>query len=112
MARGLRYVVCLAALGALAIPAAALALPSLAKNPANRLLARGIDPLQYDAATHCTGKDTPGAVALQHWLEHNANGASWGIYRCEMWGRHSARLHDEGRAIAWHPASEADAQQL
>ena len=91
---------------------AALALPSLAHNPANAMLSRGIDPMQYDDATHCTGKDTPGALALQSWLEGNASGVSWGIYRCEMWGKHSASLHAEGRAIDWHPSSSAAAHAL
>jgi hypothetical protein len=108
----LRYILCLGGAVALLAPAAATALPSLSANPANKLLARGIDPMHYDPATHCTGKDTPGALALLAWLERNARGVSWGIYRCEMWAKHSASLHSEGRAIDWHPASAADARAL
>jgi hypothetical protein len=108
----LRYVFCLAGALALLAPAAAPALPSLANNPANKMLGRGIDPIQYDRATRCTGRNTAGALALQSWLQRNARGVSWGIYRCEMWGKNSASLHAEGRAIDWHPASKADALAL
>src|SRR5712691_7586678 len=109
----LRYILCLVGAAAILAPAAAIALPTLKSNPANKLLARGMpDPMRYDQATHCTGKNTPGALALLTWLEHNARGVSWGIYRCEMWGKHSASLHSEGRAIDWHPASKADALAL
>jgi hypothetical protein len=97
-----RYLLGLAAVIALALPAAASALPSLAANPANKLLARGIDPVRYDDATRCTGHDTPGIKALEAWLAQNSAGISWGTYRCEMWGKHSASLHAEGRAIDWH----------
>jgi hypothetical protein len=87
---------------ALLAPAVAFGLPALSANPANNLLARGIDPMRYDPATHCTGKETPGIRALGAWLQHNAAGISWGTYRCEMWGKHEASLHAEGRAIDWH----------
>ena len=97
------YIPCLAAALALAIPAAALALPSLSANPANKLLSRGIDPIQYDRATRCNGgKIWPGTLATVHWLERNAAGVNWGEYRCEMWGKHEASLHSAGRAIDWH----------
>ncbi|HEX8120821.1 MAG TPA: hypothetical protein VF549_06075 [Solirubrobacteraceae bacterium] len=36
------------------------------------------------------------------WLQRNAHGVFWGSYRCEKWGRHSASLHAENRAIDWH----------
>jgi hypothetical protein len=108
----LRYIACLAAAFALLVTASAAALPSLARNPANALVSRGIDPLRYDPATHCTGKNTAGALALVGWLERNAAGVNWGIYRCEMWGKHSASLHAEGRAVDWHPASKAAAYAL
>lgn len=108
----LRYIVCLAAL-ALVIPAAAVALPSLKANPANKLLARGIDPIRYDDATHCNGgKISAGTKAMLAWLEHNASGVNWGEYRCEMWGKKSASLHSEGRAIDWHPSSDAAGKAL
>jgi len=36
------------------------------------------------------------------WLQKNAKGSFWGIMRCEKWGKDSASLHAEGRAIDWH----------
>ena len=39
---------------------------------------------------------------LQHWLEPHSRGVFWGSYRCERWGKHSASLHAEDRAIDWH----------
>jgi hypothetical protein len=98
---------------ALVIPAAASALPSLKANPANKLLSRGIDPIQYDHATKCNGGHVwAGTMALVHWLETNASGVNWGEYRCEMWGKGQASLHSEGRAIDWHPSSKAAAYDL
>lgn len=109
----MRYIVCLAMAIALAIPAVASALPSLAANPANKLLGRGIDPIQYDRATGCNGGKIPaGTKALVAWLEHNANGVNWGEYRCEMWGKREASLHSAGRAIDWHPATMRDGYAL
>jgi hypothetical protein len=109
----MRYIVCLAAAIALAIPAVASALPSLSANPANKLLSRGIDPIKYDNATRCNGGKVPaGTKALVAWLEHNAAGVNWGEYRCEMWGKHEASLHSVGRAIDWHPATMADGHAL
>src|SRR5213592_778201 len=102
----MRYIACLAAAVALAIPAAAAALPSLTANPANKLLSRGIDPISYDPATHCNGGHVfAGTKAMVTWLERNAAGVNWGEYRCEMWGKHEASLHSAGRAIDWHPSS-------
>jgi hypothetical protein len=107
------YIVCLSAVVALAIPAAALALPSLAANPANKLLNRGLDPIEYDAATKCNGGKIPaGTKAMLAWLEKNADGVNWGEYRCEIWGKHSASLHSAGRAIDWHPSSMAAGHAL
>jgi hypothetical protein len=107
------YIVCLAAAFALAIPAAASALPSLSANPANKLLSRGLDPIQYDSATKCNGGKIPaGTKAMVAWLEHNAAGVNWGEYRCEMWGKHEASLHSAGRAIDWHPATMKDGYAL
>jgi hypothetical protein len=101
---------------ATAAPAQAFRLPAnfgpLPGNPADRLSAP-IDPEVYDPATHCTGpRHRKGMVALQHWLETNSRGVFWGSYRCEMWGRHSASLHAEDRAIDWHPADRAAARRL
>ncbi|MFL5895672.1 MAG: hypothetical protein ACJ76Z_11265 [Thermoleophilaceae bacterium] len=109
----LRYIVCLAALFALLGTGVAVALPSLAANPANKLLARGLDPIRYDRATHCNGgKIQAGTKAMLTWLERNASGVNWGEYRCEMWGKHEASLHSEGRAIDWHPSSAGAAKAL
>ena len=36
------------------------------------------------------------------WLEANVRGEFWGSYRCERWGKDSASLHAENRAIDWH----------
>jgi hypothetical protein len=109
----MRYIVRLAAVLALAAPAAASALPSLKANPADKLLARGIDPIQYDRATKCNGGHVwAGTLAMVHWLETNASGVNWGEYRCEKWGKGQASLHSEGRAIDWHPSSRAAADDL
>jgi hypothetical protein len=108
----MRYIVCLAAL-ALAVPAVASALPSLKANPADQMLSRGVDPIQYDRATRCNGGHVwAGTLAMVHWLETNASGVNWGEYRCEMWGKGQASLHSEGRAIDWHPSSKAAAYDL
>ena len=71
-------------------------------NPANRMLNRPIDDIRYDPATGCRKHPTRGILALQRWLEDNARGVSWGTMRCEKWGKNSASLHAEGRAIDWH----------
>jgi hypothetical protein len=76
----------------------------VAANPANasRLLGTPIEDPVYDVATHCAQRTHPGMLDLQHWLEHHVRGVFWGSYRCEKWGRHSASLHAENRAIDWH----------
>ena len=61
-----------------------------------------VDDYRYDPAKACRMHPTPGALALVEWLEKNAKGTSWGIMRCEKWGRNSASLHAEGRAVDWH----------
>jgi hypothetical protein len=71
-------------------------------NPANRFVDVPIDPIEYDAARRCDPRAKPGVVAMVRWLERNAEGVSWGTYRCEKWGKHSASLHAENRAIDWH----------
>ena len=55
----------------------------------------------------------PGTVDLQRWLERNAGGVSWGIMRCEKWGKDAASLHAEGRALDWHldAANAADRRE-
>ena len=90
-------------------PAAAHALPELpqiprpvAKNPADRLVGEPIEAAVYDRATHCTSRPRPGTGRMVRWLTDNVAGESWGTYRCERWGKGSASLHAEGRAIDWH----------
>ena len=88
------------------VPATAFAtgtpLRPVKNNPAERLVSLPIDPFQYDHASKCRKKPMPGTVDLQRWLERNARGISWGIMRCERWGKDSASLHAEGRALDWH----------
>jgi hypothetical protein len=91
--------------------------PPVAGNPADRLLALPIEDPAYDPATHCARKPHPGMVDLRRWLEANVRGVFWGSYRCERWGKHSASLHAENRAIDWHldvgsPADRRAAQRL
>jgi hypothetical protein len=86
-------------------------------NPADKLTNIPIDPEQYDSATDCRKKPTPGAEAMVAWLQQNAGGSFWGIMRCERWGKGRASLHAEGRAIDWHlnvhnPADKREAQRL
>jgi hypothetical protein len=93
------------------------ALLPVSHNPADRLLNRPIDSETYDEATHCSPKPRPGMVKLTRWMERQARGVSWGSYRCEMWGKHSASLHAENRALDWHldvsvPADRAAARSL
>ena len=76
-----------------------------------------IDDYAYDKAKDCRKRPTPGALALVDWLEKNAKGSSWGIMRCERWGKNSASLHAEGRAVDWHldaarPADRREARRL
>jgi hypothetical protein len=101
---------------ATAAPAQGFRLPAnfgpLPGNPADRLSAP-IDAETYDPATHCTGpRHRKGMVALQRWLQTNSSGVFWGSYRCERWGKHSASLHAEDRAIDWHPSDRAAARKL
>jgi hypothetical protein len=97
---------CLAATLVVAAPAGAFRLGEplgpVAGNPAERLAALPADPEEYDPARRCTPKPRPGTVALVAWLGRNASGESWGTYRCERWGKGSASLHAENRAVDWH----------
>ena len=78
-------------------------LPPIANNPADRFVNVGIDEIEYDGARRCTPKARrPGAAAFVGWLQRNAHGVFWGSYRCEKWGRNSASLHAENRAVDWH----------
>ena len=98
---------CLAVL-ALAAPASAMVkLPEVPRavsgNPADKLLSVPIEDSSYDPARRCTPKAArPGIAALERWLGANTRGVSWGSYRCEKWGRNSASLHAENRAVDWH----------
>jgi hypothetical protein len=92
---------------ALVAPIAFLALVpghALASNPADRLAGQPIDSYSYDWSKSCNRHRRPqrGTLALQHWLERHARGASWGIMRCERMGGGNYSLHSEGRALDWH----------
>ena len=109
------------ALVTLAAPAAAFRVSqpgaTVSNNPADRLASLTPDPETYDPATHCSSKPRAGMTALVSWLQRNAKGVYWGSYRCEMWGKHEASLHAEGRAVDWHldvtnPADKAEAARL
>ena len=71
-------------------------------NPANRLAAAPVDPIEYDRARRCDPKPKPGVVRFTAWLSRNARGVFWGSYRCEKWGKREASLHAENRAVDWH----------
>jgi hypothetical protein len=86
-------------------------------NPANKLLRLPIDGYRYDNAHRCVKHPARGTLALQHWLEANWRGGSWGIMRCEKLSKHDYSLHAEGRALDWHldvhdPADRAAAGRL
>ena len=89
------------------------ALAPIKGNPADRLADLPIEDSEYDHATRCTSKSRPGMVAFERWLRANARGTSWGTYRCEKWGRRSASLHAENRALDWHldASSAADRRE-
>jgi hypothetical protein len=95
-----------ALIAVLAAPAVALAFGDVfhgvAGNPADRLAKLPIDPYSYDRATRCVKRPAKGTEALQAWLGRHAGGTAWGIMRCERWGKGSASLHAEGRALDWH----------
>jgi len=86
-------------------------------NPADHL-STPIEDEHYDPATHCSGaRHRHGMAKLQQWLEARSRGVFWGSYRCELWGKHSASLHAEDRAIDWHldvgnRADRAEARKL
>jgi hypothetical protein len=96
----LRLVASVSLLVCLVAAGSAVAFPKA--NPADRLAAVPIEDYRYDRATRCLKRTPPGTLALQEWLEQNVRGESWGIMRCEKWGKRSASLHAEGRAIDWH----------
>jgi hypothetical protein len=77
-------------------------LPAVKGNPANKLVDVPIEDSTYDSATHCKNRKQAGITKLAGWLDDNTRGVFWGSYRCEKWGKHSASLHAENRAIDWH----------
>ena len=94
-----------------------VAYTSVAHNPADALAELPIEEPTYDPATRCSKRPKPGMTALVAWLQRNAEGVSWGTYRCEKWGRRSASLHAEGRAVDWAldvdvPAQRREAERL
>jgi hypothetical protein len=101
-----RFLLLIPILAMLAVPAHALAwgnvFTEVPGNPANRLAQQPVDDYSYDSATKCMKGARRGTLALQSWLGSHAGGVSWGINRCEKWGKHSASLHAEGRALDWH----------
>ena len=119
MRRRLALPLALAAL--LAVPAAAFGWGNVFRpvphNPADRFAALPIDGYAYDYAKRCLKRPQPGTLALQRWMDRNAGGVTWGIMRCEKWGKNSASLHAEGRALDWHlsarvPAERREAERI
>jgi hypothetical protein len=86
-------------------------LPPVAGNPADALAELPIEYPVYDRATKCSKREKPGVVAMTGWLQANVRGQFWGSYRCEKWGRRSASLHAENRAIDWHLDASVDADR-
>lgn len=118
MTEGMARFPLLVALLALALPAAAAAyrlpadLAPVRGNPAEKLAGIAIDTVGYDPATRCDARVRKGVLAAVRWLERNADGLNWGVYRCEKWGPGSASLHAESRAIDWNPSSRAAAAEI
>ena len=77
-------------------------MPPVKNNPADALLDVPIEDSTYDTAAKCKNRKNPGIVAMSAWLGANTRGVFWGSYRCEKWGKDSASLHAENRAIDWH----------
>ena len=100
----------LLATSAHAFPKLPVPLPPVEHNPADSLRDVPLEDSRYDHATKCSKRTKPGVVAMTQWLEANARGVFWGSYRCEKWGKDSASLHAENRAIDWHldAASKTD----
>jgi hypothetical protein len=92
----------LLATSAYALPKLPNPLPPVEDNPADALLDVPLEDSRYDHATKCNMRPKPGVVAMTEWLTANTRGVFWGSYRCEKWGKDSASLHAENRAIDWH----------
>jgi hypothetical protein len=86
-------------------------LPPVTGNPANKLLDLAIEDSTYDGARTCKRRARAGIAALSGWLDTHTRGVFWGSYRCEKWGKDSASLHAENRAIDWHLDAASDADQ-
>jgi hypothetical protein len=117
--RILSLLIVIAVLASVAGSAYAVTYGPVKNNPADSasLLKLPIEPYQYDYAKKCRKSPAKGALAMVDWLQKNAKGSFWGIMRCEKWGKGSASLHAEGRAIDWHlsvhnAADRAEAQRL
>lgn len=86
-------------------PAAKAAYPTsfeaVSANPVQSLNGLPIEGFSTDRATRCQRGVRKGTKALAKWLDRRALGDNWGSYRCEMWGKGSASLHAEGRALDW-----------
>lgn len=93
-----------------AVRVGALSAP-VAGNPAERLARLAPDPEDYDPATRCSPGSRPGMTAFVDWLGRTGPGESWGTYRCELWGKGTASLHAEGRAVDWRMDSREPAQR-
>ncbi|MDA0178728.1 hypothetical protein OJ997_00350 [Solirubrobacter phytolaccae] len=94
-----------------------VAYTAVAKNPADALAELPLEEPTYDPATRCSKRPKPGMTALVNWLGRHADGVFWGTYRCEKWGKGSASLHAEGRAVDWAldvavPAQRKEAERL
>jgi hypothetical protein len=96
------FIFALLAGSAHALPKLPDPLPPVADNPADELLDLEIEDSRYDRASKCSKRTKPGVVAMAGWLAQNTRGVFWGSYRCEKWGKDSASLHAENRAIDWH----------
>jgi hypothetical protein len=92
----------LLATSAYALPKLPNPLPPVEDNPADALLDVPLEDSRYDYATKCNKRSKPGVVAMTEWLAATTPGVFWGSYRCEKWGKDSASLHAENRAIDWH----------
>jgi hypothetical protein len=77
-------------------------LPPVKHNPADALADLPIEDSIYETASRCKNRRNDGITALANWLAGNTRGVFWGSYRCEKWGKNSASLHAENRAIDWH----------
>lgn len=103
------------------VPVASAAYPAsfegVSANPVQSLNALPIEGFSTDPAKRCQRGARKGTKAFASWLDRHAKGDNWGIYRCEMWGKASASLHAEGRALDWRlnvrkPAERREAVRL